>query len=318
MRNEARFVEPPAGTSITRGLSLLAAGFALSVAAKPSPVCAAGSAGLRAGEAPSYLLWDISPLGIDPSTSELLVEVLLGELERVLGDRLIREEGIIDVNTRHIVAGCDDAHECLVDAGLAANADRVLVGVVSSLGDMYQLDLKVIDTRTRKALNRIRVSLKGDRDVLLPAMQQLVLKLIDPALLSGTLVVDVPLAGVSVFIDGLPVGLTPLGGPFEKVPVGEHTLKLSSPMIEDYFSFFKINYGKTTEVRVSPKQIAALQAQIQASEKAVRVPVYNRWWFWTILAGGAAVIAGGAALAVAVAQGGPDELPAASLGTVSF
>lgn len=268
-----------------------------------------------AGQA-KYLLWDVAPLGIDSSTALLLVELLSSEMRRVLGVRFLPSEEAIDATTRGLVAACGGTNACLTEVGLAAGADRLVVGVASSVGTLYNLRLKLIDTRSGEVLSSQQTSLQGDRNLMLPALQQLVLKLIDPTLLSGRLVVDVPMDGVTVQVDGLVVGVTPLLGPIDKIPVGEHTLKLSSPIIEDYFSFVSIQHDKTSTVSVSPKEIEALRAAIAASSAAISVPLHKRWWFWS-LAAGAVAVAGGTAVVLTRAAS-DDGLPPATLGDLEM
>jgi hypothetical protein len=261
----------------------------------------------------SYLVWDVAPLGIDVRTADLLRDMLVLELGKMLGERLVTAHREITPGVRQEVDDCGRTSACFAEIGGAIGVDRVIFGVASTLGDAYSLNLKMVDVHTGEAFARAQASIQGERDKMLAAIQTLVFDLLDPALLNGALAVDIGMDGVSVFVDGHMVGTTPVGAPIEGLAAGEHTLKLSSPTMRDYFTFFNVQVGKTTRLRVDPEQIAALRAEIAA----VEVPLYKRWWFWAIIGGVAASAAGGT-LAAVTAQGRGSGMPATSLGTVDL
>ncbi|HSI03146.1 MAG: PEGA domain-containing protein [Myxococcota bacterium] len=241
----------------------------------------------RAAEAAplTYVLWETSGFGIEQETAQLIHEFLRTELRRTLGDHLITEARGLDDETRSRVNRCGATTACLGEAGAALGANRVIVGTVSLLGDAYSLTLKVVNTRTLKEDKRATTNLSGERAKMLEAMQKLIFEVVDTSQLTGTLLVDVGIEGASVWIDSREVGTTPLPRGVEGLSAGEHVLKLTSPLIKDYFTFFQIQPGKTTRVSVDTVQVAALQAELHAAEEMVRVPLYKRWWFWTAVAG---------------------------------
>ncbi len=266
---------------------------------------------------PSYLVWDVAPLGIEVHTADLLYDMLVLELGKLLGDRLVTAAREVTPLTRKEVDDCGRTTTCFAEIGGALGADRVIVGVASTLGDAYSLNLKMIDVRSGAVAAKAQTQLQGARDQMLPAIQGLVFDLLDPALLKGSLVVDIALEGVNVFVDGHQVGTTPIGASIQGLPAGEHTLKLSSPVMRDYFTFFTVQVGKTTTIRVEPEEIEALKAQLAAAQDAVAVPLYKRWWFWAIIGGVAASAAGGTAAALALGDRGTG-LPPTSLGTIDL
>jgi hypothetical protein len=240
----------------------------------------------------TYVLWETTGFGVEADTTQRIHEFLRAELKRTLGDAMITEARGLDDETRSRVSACGSTTACLGEAGAALGASRVIVGTVSLLGESYSLTLKVVNTRTMKEDKRASATLSGERAKMLEAMQKLVFDIVEPGMLTGTLVVDVGISGASVFIDSREVGTTPLPRGIEGLAPGEHVLKLSSPIIKDYFTFFQVSPGKTTTVSVDTVQVAALQAELQAAEEMVAVPLYKRWWFWTAIAGmGGAVAA---------------------------
>lgn len=76
----------------------------------------------------------------------------------------------------------------------------------------------------------------------------------------------------------------------------------------------------TQPVPNPPGQNAATPSNILAasepSKAKERVPLYEKWWFWTIVGSAVAVAAG--TTIYAVSSGGKDEMPAGTIGTVDF
>jgi hypothetical protein len=260
----------------------------------------------------TYFLWDLAPLGIDIGTAGLLRDTLNLELTKVLGDRLVVPPAWMEVEVRPQVVACGLTTECLAEVGGGLGIDRVVSGVATALGDSYNVNLKIIDTHTGRHIARAQASMTGDRNQMLAAMQTLVAELIDVSLLKGSLAVEIPLAGVSIYIDGELAGTTPLARAIAGISPGEHTLKLSSSAMKDYFSFFTVTPGKQANIRVEPEQITQLQAQLEAN-----APFYKRWWFWSIIGTVAVAAAGGTTYAI-TSRGGDDGPPAATLGTVDL
>ncbi len=238
---------------------------------------------------PTYMLWDVSFLGLSEQSARAIRGMLEGELRRVLGPALVDKNKALTPRLRDGVEGCGRTSDCLAEAGGALGLHGVLIGGASVLGDAAGLRLKLIDTRTGKEATA-QAMLQGDRAQMLEGMQALIYELLDPSRNHGSLMVDVALEGAMVIVDGQELGRTPLEGPIGNLSPGEHTLKLSSPLIKDYFNFFEIYAGKTTTVRVDLEQVKALEAQIAAAE--LELPLYKRWWFWAAAAGGASVLAG--------------------------
>lgn len=76
----------------------------------------------------------------------------------------------------------------------------------------------------------------------------------------------------------------------------------------------------TQPIPNTPGQDAASTPNILAVSESVEtkkaVPLYEKWWFWTIV-GGAVAIAAGSTI-YAVSSGGKDEMPSGTIGTVDF
>lgn len=269
-----------------------------------------------AEESPTYLFWDINSLGVEPQTAQLIHEMLRSELSKMLGPLLVEREKYLPAELRATVEDtCGRGTSCLAEAGAALAVGRVVIGTISVLGEAYSLDLKVIDTRALAEAKRAKTTLSGERARMLEAMQQLVYDIVDPSQLRGSLFVDVNIEGAAVWVDGKQVGTTPLATPIAGLSAGEHILKLTSPMIQDYFTFFTVQPGKSAVVRVDTQQIEALQAQIAAAQDAIRIPLHKRWWFWAAVASG---LGAAATTAYVVTRDNGTGAPSTTLGGVDF
>jgi hypothetical protein len=269
-----------------------------------------------AASGPVFVLWDLSFLGLDETAARAIRSMLEGELRRVLGKRYLENAAVLTPEVRDAVESCGRTNECLAQAGGALGAHGVLIGTASVLGDAAGIIIKVVDTSTGLERANAKAMLRGDRGQMLEGLQGLVYELVDPARNLGALMVDIPIEGAVVVVDDQEVGATPLAEPVQGLAPGEHSLKVSSPLIKDFFSFFTVHPGKTTTVRVDVQEVQALQAQLRAAEEAFRVPVYRKWWFWTAIAVGAGAIAGTSVLLLTNESGGGP--PRTTAGTVDF
>ncbi len=274
-------------------------------------ICSIARADTSRARQPTYLLWGVLSLGVSDRAAELVRSMLEGELHRSVGGQLITQpEGLTD-EVRQLVDACGGTTECIAEAGGALGVDRIIFGVVTSIGDLYNLKLKLIDVHSHKDISKAGTSFDGERSKMLEAMQVLLFELIDPARLKGFLALELPLDGATVFVDSLEVGHTPLPAPIT-VEAGEHSLKITSPLMKDYFTFFTVYHEKTTTVRVDAEKVQALQAQLEA---AVQVPIYKKWWFWAATTVGVGVAAGAGFY---LAESGKSGAPPATLGTLDM
>jgi hypothetical protein len=234
--------------------------------AQPAEQPARGESGrtgvaMVAGDRARYALWELLPLGLDEHTTVILSGMLRGELEELVGDRLVVSVRDIDSETRRRVDDCPQRIACMAEASGAFDAQRVVFGVVTNLGDNYNMGLKLLDVQRRKVVARQSSTLSGDRKQLLEQIRILLYKLVAPNRLLGELVLEMDLPGADVYIDGEHIGKTPLPKP-TLVGEGEHSLKVASPVTEDFLTFFTAYHGKPTRVVVNVKRIPVVEAEL--------------------------------------------------------
>jgi hypothetical protein len=217
-----------------------------------------------------YALWELVSLGLDTSTADAMLDMLRGEMQKVVGDRLVVSARAVEEDTRKAVDECDDKIACLAEATGAFGAQRAVFGVVTNLGDTYSMSLKLLDVKRREVIARESATLTGDRNQLLQQIEILLFRLIAPSRLLGNLTLNIDATGADVYVDGEKVGTTPLTQKLKPLSEGEHSLKVTAPRIEDYFTFFKVFYGKTTEVTVDATQLQQVQASLAATHRPLK------------------------------------------------
>ena len=228
-----------------------------------SSVASVVSEPARASGREVFVLWEISGLGTAPELPRLLSDMVQGEMERLFNGR-VSPRPSDEVKQR--VADCtEELQVCLSEAAGATGADRLIYGTVATLGDAYSVNLRLVDAQTQQVLSRASANLSGERDQLLKQIEILLLKLVAPERLKGTLVLELNLSGAQVYLDGQHIGTAPLPGPIEGLPQGEHSLKVSSPEIQDYFTFFTVDYGKTSKVVVDATKIIETRTELQGA-----------------------------------------------------
>lgn len=255
-----------------------------------------GAIAQNSDDTSTYVLWDVTPLGLGADVARSIDEMLLGELRRILGARLIETEPYVDAETRRHVDICGASTGCLAQVAGALGADRLITGTAATIGDAYGLNLKLVDARRGNDLARAETSLTGQHGEMLEGIHRLILELVAPTLLNGALAIEAELSGANIYLDGKLVGTTPMSSPIEGLTAGEHALKISSPLMEDYFQLVGIHHGKTTHVVVDSRQIEALKAKLAAATHLE--PLHTRWWFWPAIGGALAVVGGATAYAI--------------------
>lgn len=127
------------------------------------------------------------------------------------------------------------------------------------------------------------------RSVALPGGRRVELELpLVPRDGRGLLVIESPVPGARIEVDGRVVGQVPTE---LRLAPGEHRVTLRAEGYEDNTVELVLATGETKRVRIEPGES----------------PLYERWWFWTI-GGGLLAGAGATALGVALTTEGPADV----------
>ena len=204
---------------------------------------------VRAGEA-RVLFWRLKALGIEEETAARINEVLYNEIGRVAGVALIDSGKVKAVIAKHAdLAGCQGEAECLSQLGMYTGATLVVAGVLGTLGDVFSLDIRLVDVSTKQEIRRVAQTWSGEEKYLIEVMRQVATRLLKPEAYNGQLDLNVAVEGVQVFIDGDLMGRTPLVEPLKLSP-GRHALKLAAAGFKDYEQFVDVPFNRTVPVFV--------------------------------------------------------------------
>ncbi len=210
-------------------------------------VCGASAAW---GGNASVVFWRLKSLGIDEPTAAGISKVLAGEIGGLDGVSLVPDERLqAAVDGRPGLSSCQGARECLVEVGRAAGATGIISGVLGILGDVFSLDIKLVDVVSGMEIRRVAQTWSGESDSLIEVMRQVACRLLKPEAYKGWLDIRLRRERVRVFVDGVAAGRTPLKQPLRVSP-GRHALKLSAPGFRDYSHFIDVPFGQTVTLTV--------------------------------------------------------------------
>lgn len=198
-------------------------------------------------------LWRLKPLGLDARTAERLEVLLRAEAGRIKGFSLqpaAETEAILSRPENAALRACGGATECLARIGVALGADRLITGIIGALGEDYTFDLKLVNSATGHEERRINEALSGREDLLIPAIRQALYKLAAPELVTGSIIVEVPVTEAEVRVDGKPVGSTPLAAPVAGLKPGPHRLEIAKKGFTPFSDEVTVRFQQTTRVQV--------------------------------------------------------------------
>jgi TolB-like protein len=126
---------------------------------------------------------DIRALATDVQKAELLNEIALTEAASMGNFDVIGKSDInavIGFEKQKQVMGCGDDSTCLAEIGGALGVDFILVGSLGTIGDLFRLDLKLVDAKKARVRARVGVTVEGKESKLVAAVQKAVRDLLTP------------------------------------------------------------------------------------------------------------------------------------------
>ena len=87
---------------------------------------------------------------------------------------------IVGFEKQKQVMGCAEDSTCLAEIGGALGVDYILVGSLGGLGDLFRIDLKLVDAKRAKVRARVGVTVEGKESRLVAAIQKAVHDLVGP------------------------------------------------------------------------------------------------------------------------------------------
>lgn len=219
---------------------------------------AQGGSPAPAGRKPSLALLRIEPLGLEPELVGRLEALFRLELERLQGAPLPPRRTVDKiVASDAVLRGCTGEPECLAAIGKKLGVQFMVSGTVAALGDSYVIDLKLVEVATGKEVRRVEEPLSGSPDELIEAVRVAAYRLFAPDQLKGSISVLADVNGAQVFLDGKPMGKTPIAQSLANLSVGKHSLRISASGYSDFLQDVEVRFQKTTQVMVSLQRARA-------------------------------------------------------------
>jgi TolB-like protein len=135
----------------------------------------------RAPKRPKLAVLGIRAISVEQAKADLLSEVGLTEASRFRSLEIIGQSDIgamLGLEKQRQLLGCKEDSACMAEIGGALGVDYMLVGSLGRMGNLLRLDLKLLDARKARVLERFGETVEGEEDRLLPAMQRGVAELL--------------------------------------------------------------------------------------------------------------------------------------------
>jgi hypothetical protein len=258
-------------------------------------------------------MFRIDPLGLDAETVARLEALLRAELERIVGSGLPTTREVVKATANDPrLANCTGEPECLSAIGRALGAGQIVTGNVGGIGDSYVINLKIVESKGARELRRVSQPLHGDPDELIEAIRVAAYGLVAPEKVKGSLAVLADARGARIFLDGRPIGATPVAGAISGLPVGEHSLRIALDGYADFLKPVTIRFQKVTQVMVHMEELPGAEAAAlrERADRPEPVHFWGRWWFYAVV--GVAAVGLGAAIGYWVTS--PNEVACGTAG----
>lgn len=150
---------------------------------RPAPLPAPPVAG-KPKQALRLAMPDVKVTGELPARQASLFEsALLSEVRKLdgvsaIGMGEIRE--LLSYEYQRQMMGCSADENCLAEIGGALGVEYILVGTLGTIGDLFRLDLKLVEAKKARVRSRIGVTVEGKESKLVAAVQKAVRDLLNP------------------------------------------------------------------------------------------------------------------------------------------
>jgi hypothetical protein len=222
----------------------------------------------------------LSSLGSTDESVDAVEQLLQGELNKLLGERLILPDALHE-QPEHIRTAfhtCEGVVACLVEVMGGLGWDAFIVGNLAGLGERRVINLKLIDVHSGSEVRRASEKASGDESQLIVNIRKAAVQLVAPHLFTGDIELVASQSNVTVQLDGKLLGVTPLAQTRVSVPAGHHALEASGEGLVPFSTMLTIAYGETKTVTVDLAQSTAFMGG--------STPFRHRWWTWAIAGAG--------------------------------
>ncbi len=192
----------------------------------------------------------------------------LNVLERGKMEEILREVGLQQT-------GCTST-ECIVEAGKMLSVELMVSGSVGKIGQLYTVDVVLIDVETSRILKSITRDYRGEIEGLLDLMEPIATQLttfieteITKPLTTGSLNITTTPATADILLNENIIGKSPYK--IDNLLPGEYTLKLIAEGYAPIEDKIKIEKGETTEYNADLKKIITVRINSIPTEAALTI-----------------------------------------------
>ena len=231
------------------------------------------------------VLMELSSLGSTNDAVRTIEQILIGEMRKLLGDKLYLYSDLLAQGTEveNALDECQGNKDCLAEVVGALGWDAFVVGNIAGLGESRVINIKLIDAHNGKEIRRASEKASGDESQLVTNMRKGAVFIIAPERFVGTLEIITKQKGVEILIDGESRGVTPLENPRFKIKAGSRALEARRDGLVPYSSIVKLGYGEIKQIHIKLAESTAVMG--------ADTPFRHRWWSWALA--GAGVVATG-------------------------
>jgi hypothetical protein len=217
----------------------------------------------------------LTSLGAAEEEVQAIASVLAGELQKLLGARLVDSAAMAKTarEAESALRSCEGDIGCLTELVGSLGIDAFVVGNVAGLGGERVINLKLYDARTGTVRRATSEPAALDQGVLVVRMRKAAVQLVAPELFVGTLAFVMDQPGLTILVDGNPVT-----GTRADVAVGRHAVEASGARMVSYSTLVDVGYGETRELRIHLAESTAFLGG--------GTPFRERWWTWSLAGAG--------------------------------
>ena len=274
------------------------------------------SASYAAGKKVKIAVFDLVPSGKIQTDLSSLSEIMIAEIDMLGKYEVISKSEIkamIGFEQEKQLLGCQDDTSCLAEIGGALGVDRLITGTVGKIGKNIIVSIKYINTKTVKVEARVYENFKGDETLLVDTIKRLIPRLFGIVKKEkglGTLIIETNLKGARIYLDGNPIGKTPIEP--MKLKEGQYNLQISSEGYKSWSKAVTIKNKKATEIihnfkgtqtaeksdySADADYLKGIAKKDKQSKNDSKKMWYKKWWVWSVAA---SVVAGTTAAAFAL------------------
>ena len=226
---------------------------------EPDPRAAAVPAGT------THALKPLEAIGLEPARVAQVTDALHAQMAQVPGVTLapMKHLRALLKGRQGVTFGtCEGELDCFVRFGALLQTPLLVSGELSGIGKGYVIFLRLVDVKTSTEVRKVSLVFDGTPAREAGLLREAAYRLLAPERFVGRLQVEVDLKGAAVFLDGHPLGQSPIGP--QPVTAGTHALRVTHPQYHDFVRFVDVAFEQTTPGKVSLSMSPVISEEVQA------------------------------------------------------